>query len=166
MWGEAPLRISPPQGLRNSSRSQKPQTWWPQRSHEQGNCPASSAPAAVLPSKQRDASPKHLCCSPPKPHPALPASPSHSCISGRDKAHAFLACKSTARTSGPFPCCKRNGRELEKVSEKQYGSFYTKPGKRTVQPGKEMLGGPREHYKIRAKDRAFVVMREASPGKY
>lgn len=54
------------------------------------------------------------------------------------------------------------------MSEKRYGSFYTKPGKgtRTVQPGKEMLGGPREHCKIRAKDRAFMVMHEASPGKY
>lgn len=41
--------------------------------------------------------------------------------------------------------------------EKQYGSFYTKPGEWTVnvQPGKEMLGGPREHYKIRVKDRLF-----------
>lgn len=132
--GQSPLHLSlttsaENPGLRNSSRFRKPQTWWPQRSHKLGNCPALSPPPLS----------SRLHCS-----PALPASPQTQLHLREGPSPCALGLQkySLRFWSLPLPqkgwrrATKSVGKTIRELLQKKAGEWT-----RIVQPRKQVLGG-------------------------
>lgn len=97
--------------LKNCSRSQKPHTWWPQRSPKQGNSPALYPPCRSPPQQAEGYQPQMHVLQPPctarfrQPQLHLREEPSPSTLGLEKYSPCFWS----------LPCCKRNGGELKKM---------------------------------------------------